>query len=320
MDLPWRQQIWLHQVAYLACNNAVKTIQNHRQIVHELQLEKKVNLGNKPINIICRMGMVTCLHSSQFQILRTFINILHSTWHTVRNQPPVQAKDFQVMGHSGNNMTSTKVVMAGLKCSPLCRFQDKGPHLQVHWECLQDCRTTIQSIGQHLPSLILHLNLLPVHPGDHRLASQWKHSSCLQNRRTQMSQGLLTSLHCRWFPMTIMMQKMRAIIRWTWAVQKANCQSASSKLNSPGSNLTKRWGRLTTVRSTSGRKYGWLGFWRRSIGPLSRGRTVWNSFKMDPCTGRQQLQILWWQSRTGCDWIISIMMNGFGRRGLRCFE
>jgi hypothetical protein len=70
------------------------------------------------------------------------------------------------MGHSGKDMTFTKMVMVGLKYSPLLRFQDKCRHLQVPAECLQNRRKTIQSIGQHLPPLILHLNILPVHLGD----------------------------------------------------------------------------------------------------------------------------------------------------------
>ena len=110
----------------------MKTIQNHRKIVHKLPLPKTVDLGNTPINIICHMGMVTRLHSSHSQALCSFISTLHSRWHTVRNQPPAQAKNIQVMGHSCKDMTSTKVIMVGLKCTPLPRFQDKGHHLQVH--------------------------------------------------------------------------------------------------------------------------------------------------------------------------------------------
>jgi len=73
--------------------------------------------------------------------------------------------------------------------------------------------------------------------------------------------------HSRWCSTTMMMQMMRATIRHTWVVQKVNCQSAGSKLNSPWSNLPKEWGRPTIVHSTSGRKHGWLGAWRRSISP-----------------------------------------------------
>ena len=64
--------------------------------------------------------------------------------------------------------------MAGLKCSPLCRFQDKGRHLQVHRECLQDHREIIQSICQHLPAQLLHLTLLLAHLVDTPLASRTK--------------------------------------------------------------------------------------------------------------------------------------------------
>ena len=177
--------------------------------------------------------MVTRLHSGYFEALRTSISTLHSTCHTVRTQPPAQGKDIQVMGRNGKDMTSTKVVMVGRKCSPICRFQDMGRHLQMHGECLQDCRKTIQSIGQHLSALVLHLNLILANLGDPRLGSQRKGSSSLRNRGKQMLYGLQSCLHCWICPTTIMMQMMRATIRRTWAVRKANCQSAWSKQNSP---------------------------------------------------------------------------------------
>jgi hypothetical protein len=46
---------------------------------HNLPPAKTVDLGNTPININRRMGMVTLLHSTYFQALRSFITILHST-------------------------------------------------------------------------------------------------------------------------------------------------------------------------------------------------------------------------------------------------
>ena len=70
------------------------------------------------------------------------------------------------MGHRGKDMTHTKVVMAGLKCSPLRSSQDKGRYFQVQRECLQDRRKIIQSISQHLPARLLHLNIIPAHLGD----------------------------------------------------------------------------------------------------------------------------------------------------------
>ena len=114
-------------------------------------------------------------------------------------------------------------------------------------------------------------------------------------------------------------------IRWakicqSWAVRKSKPQSAWSKRNSPWSNLPKGWGIPTLVPSTSGRKYGWLGFRKRSIGQLSRDRTVWNSFELDPCTGRRRLPILWRLWRPGYHWRISRMPNGFGDITWRCFQ
>jgi len=295
-------------------------MQNHQIKVHDMPLANTVNLGNTPINIIRRKGTVSLLHSSHFQALGSFITSHHSTWHTVLNLPAAQAKDIQHMGHRGKDMTCTIVVMAGLKRSPLRRVLDTGCHLQVPRECLQDRWEIIQSVGQYLPARLLHLNLLPAHLGDTPWASPQNESSNQQNRGNQMTQGLKTSPHFPRCPTTNIMQLMRATIRWTWAVQKPNPQSPWSKRSSPWSNLPKGWGWQTTVHSKSGRKYGWRGFLRRSIGPLSGGRTNWDKFEMDPCTGRQRSQIFWRHLRTSCRWLISIILNGFAASKWRCFR
>jgi len=217
----------------------VMTIQNHGTKVHDMPLAKTVNLGNTPINIIRHNGTVTLLHSSHFQALYSFITSLHLSWHTVPNLPTAQAKDFQVMGHHGKDMTCTKVVTAGLKCSPLRSSQDKGCHFHIHQECLHDRWEIIQSMGHHLPARLLHFNLLPAHLGDTQYASQWYDSSCQWNRGQPMLQRIRTCPHCQRFPTTNMMQVMRATILRTWAVQKANPQLAWSKPNSHWSNLAK---------------------------------------------------------------------------------
>lgn len=166
MDIHRRKWTWLIQVMYLARSNALKTLQSHRKKVLNLPSPKTVYLGNKLINIIHRMGLVTCLHSNHWQVLHCFMSTFQSTRHTVRNQPPVQAKEIQVFDHSGKDMTSTKIVMVGRKCFPLHRLQDKGCHFQVDWECLQNHRNTTQQMVQHLPPLILYLNHSPAHLWD----------------------------------------------------------------------------------------------------------------------------------------------------------
>jgi len=110
---------------------------------------------------------------------------------------------------------------------------------------------------------------------------------------------------------------MRAMIRQTCAVERVNPQSAWSKRNAPWNNLPKEWGRPTIVCSTSGSKAGWQGFLRESIGSLSGGRTDSNGIYMDPCTGRQRVQICWRHMRAGCHWIMSIMLNGIIGSGQR---
>jgi len=117
--------------------------------------------------------------------------------------------------------------------------------------------------------------------------------------------------------MTDMMWIMRLMIHQTWVVLKAKPQSAWNKRNSPWSNLPKWLSGPTLVPSTSGRKYRWLGFWRKCNSPLSGDRTVWNSFGIDTCTGRWQLQMVWWLSSHGRQRIILITPNGFGNSGLR---
>jgi len=125
--------------------------------------------------------------------------------------------------------------------------------------------------------------------------------------------------HEQRFAMANSGQIMIAMIRWTWAGPKANPQSTWSKPNSPWRNLPKGWGSPTLVHSTSGRKDGWLGFRRRSISPGSRERTIWNSCRMDHCTGRGQLQIFWRLSRLGCLQTMLIMRNAFGNSRFRSF-
>jgi len=220
-----KQRIWLHWVANLDCNNAMITMQVHHRIVHELPWAETVDQRNTPINIICGMGLVTLLHSSTFQVLHMFITILHSTWHTtVHNQPPVHDKNFHVVCHCGKDMTSTKVVMVGLKCSTLSCSQDNGCHLQVHWECLQNCWETIQSMEQHLPAQLIQLDLHPLNLGDPLLVSERKVSSWQRNCRNVMLQGFWTCPHCQRFPTKIMTQIMTAMIVWTWAVPRGNRQ------------------------------------------------------------------------------------------------
>jgi len=288
-DLHQSYSIWLDPVAKLARNNAVRTTQDHRIIGPDLPLAETIDQGYTPINIIRCIGMVTLLHSSNVQVFCRLITILYAICNTVHNQPPVQAKDVQVMGHSGKDRTSTIVVMVGFKCSPLHSFPNNGCHLHVHWKYLQDHQETIQLFDQHRPAQLLHLNIYTAHMGDPASALQCKDSRCLQNRGTEVLQGVQTCIHFWSFPNAKVTQVMMVMIHWTWAVPKANPQSARSKPNSPQSNLPKWWGRPTPVQSTIGEMYGWLGFWWKCSGPLSGGRTIWNSFEMDSCNGKQLL-------------------------------
>jgi hypothetical protein len=116
--------------------------------------------------------MVTLLQSSHFQLLHCFITSLHSTLHTVHNQPAAEVKDTPVMGYSGKNVTSTKAIMVGLECYPFQSVQVMGHHLQVIREFLLDLQKTTSTMGQSLAALILTLDLVPKHPGDPRITSQ----------------------------------------------------------------------------------------------------------------------------------------------------
>jgi len=221
------------------------------------------------------------------------------------------------MSHVCKDTTSPTVAMVDMKCSPLSSSPDRGCHLPSHLECLQHWLQTIQSIGRHRPAL-LHMDNFPAHLGDLPLASPRNNLSRQQNRAGQMWQGLLICPHYQRFLVTNLMQMVRAMIRRTWAGLKAKPQLAWSKWNFHWSNLPKGWGSPTLVPSTSGRKYGWLGFLRRSISPLSRDRTVGNRCEMDPCAGRWRLQIFWTLSTPSFLWKTSIMLNGFGNNVWRC--
>ena len=109
------------------------------------------------------------------------------------------------------------------------------------------------------------------------------------------------------------------MIHRTWAGPKAKLQSAWNKRNSRRSNLPKGWGSPMLVYSLSGRKYGWWGLLERRISPLCGDRIVWNSCKVDPCTGRWRLQIFWRLSGSGRVCKNLIWSNVFSDIELRCF-
>jgi len=318
-DLHQTQWIWLFQVADLPRNNATKTIQKHLKLVLELPLAKTIYWENTPISVIRHMGIITCLESSHFEVLHRYISTVHSTRHPVRNQPPVHAKNMKVMGHGGKDITFTEVVMVGMKCSPLCRSQNKSRHLLVLWECLQDHWKSMQSIGEHLPGQILSLNLIALHLEEPWVACKWKYSSGLENLRKLKSKGLQSLPHCSRSHPTILMQQMRGTICQTCTVPKANHQSTSSQLNTPWTNIPKGWRWPTNVRSTGGIMYGLLGFGSRSIGQLPRIRIVSNRVEMDPCTGRWHMQVIWKHWRAGCHWILLTMLTGCVGSGFRSF-
>jgi len=146
---------------------------------------------------------------------------------------------------------------------PQPQLQGQGVSSPMQQECLQDRRGTIQSIDPHHPALLRHLDLLPVILGDAPLVSKLEDCSHQQNRGQQMSQGLQTDPDFGRCPTMNVMHLLRAMICLSWEVQRSNSQSAWSKLNYPYSDLQTRWGMLTIVRSTSGRRYGWLGWWRK---------------------------------------------------------
>jgi len=232
----------------------------------EIHRAKTLNSGNPQSKFILHWGIFTRPCSHHFQALPSSTTMPHSTWHQARSQALVPPKDIRVMGHCVKYMISPKEVMVDLKYSPLSNSQDMGCHLQAHLKCLQHGLKTIRSFGRHCPPL-LHQDNFSAHLGDPLLASHRNDFTRLQNRRGQMLQGLRIWPHYQRFPMVNMMQIMRATIRQTWVGLKVKHQSAWSKQISPRSNFPKEWGNLTFVPSTSGRKYGWLGFWRRSIGP-----------------------------------------------------
>jgi len=301
MDLHQRQPVWLHQVGCLAYNNSLMTMWEDQIIMLDIHRVKTCNLGNPRINFIHCRGIVTRLCSHHFQALPTSTTLPHSTWHQAHHQALGQSKNIEVMGHRGKHMISPKAGTVDLKCSPLSSSQNLRRHLQAHLNCLQHRLETIQSFGWYVPPLQRQYSF-PAHLGDPQIATQRNDFSWQRICAGQMFQGLLICPHYQIFPIMNMMQNMRVTIRRKWVVLKAKPQSGWNKLNSPWSNLPKQLGSPTLVPSTSGRMYGWLGFWRRSIDPLSKDRSIQNSCDINPCTGGYQLQIIWRLSRSGYLW------------------
>jgi len=202
-------------------------IWNYQMLFLEQPLANSIDLGITPINFICCLVMFTVLHCSHFEALLSFTTIRYITWPLVHNKAPVQVNNFQSMGHSGKEMTSTKALMAGLKWSPLGSCLDKGNHVQVHGLFHKHRQETIQSFGQHLPAVHLTQNLLPVH-----LDLQPVHLGGLHNPTNKMIPAT-TETQDRWccgdcglallywgFPMMNVRQITRAMIHWTWEVPK----------------------------------------------------------------------------------------------------
>ena len=123
-------------------------------------------------------------------MLYSFVTILMSTWHTVRNQQPMYTVEFEVIGHSGKDMVSTKAVTVGPKWSPHHSSQNKGSHQHLYRECLLDRSDTIQSMRESLASHWIHVNLLLVSMKDTPLASKWYIPSHQQKWGKQMLQRI----------------------------------------------------------------------------------------------------------------------------------
>jgi len=162
--------------------------------------------------------MVTLQHSICFLVVYSFISCLHSTGHLMNNQPPVQPKDMELMGHSGQGMSSAKVVMAWQVCSPLSSCQYRGCLQQVYWEHLQDCRYTIQLIGQQDSASLLYLDILSAPLKHPPFISLQKDSSHEWNLWKEVMLGLWIYTHCWMISTTIRMQIMIMTIHQFWAV------------------------------------------------------------------------------------------------------
>jgi len=191
INLHWWWRIWLHQVEWVTHTNALTTISDHWKIVHKLQLAQMVHWRITPITFICSMGMVILLDSCYFLVLCSFSTSLHSPWHLICGQAPVQAKYFWVVGHCGKDKTSPQVAIVGHTCSSLLSSQEIAYQLQMHLKCLQESQETIQSFCQHDPALPQH-DLLPTCQRDPPFPSGWNNSGCHQICRKLMLQALQT--------------------------------------------------------------------------------------------------------------------------------
>jgi len=104
-------------------------------------------------------GALQCYHHFPLNMTHSSQPISIISQGCPRYEPQWQGYDLHQGGYGGFHMF------------PLHTFQNQGCHLQVHWEYLQDQWNTIKSIGQCLPALILHLDLVQIHLGDPSLAS-----------------------------------------------------------------------------------------------------------------------------------------------------
>jgi len=147
MDHHQIQLIWLHRVASVARNKAVKTIRiighyfrncrRQRQLIRKTQQSISSATWVWLLYITAAISMCSTV-SSGFS--------LHYDIQIATNQH-CKATICKWWVTVDANMISTKVDMAALEWTPLHRIQYKGCHHQVHQLCLQDCRKSILSVS-----------------------------------------------------------------------------------------------------------------------------------------------------------------------------
>jgi len=199
-----------------------------------------------------------------------------------------------------------------------------GPHMVPH---PQFTSQGLSSIGApQVPQALLGINPIiwlrasPANPPGHHSTAPIRYCIMLPMNRFQPAADLghtddieISNLpYCWRFPTGNMTQMIIVLIYCTWVVSKANPQSVGRNSNFAWKNLLNGWGSSTLLSSISGRKYGWLGFCRKSIGVFFVEKTVWNSVKKDPSTVGWLLQFFWQISKTGRLWTFVTTPNWFG--------
>jgi hypothetical protein len=177
------------------------------------------------------------------------------------------------MRHTGKDTISPKEVMVDLKGSHLSNSPNRGRHRQAHLESLQHCIGNIPVIRPTSFSSTPY-GQLPGAPGRPPISLPTKRfKPAAEPPRTDVA-GIADLPPLPEIAYDEFDADYESDDSLYLGGDEGKAPTSLKHTEFSLKQFAKKMGSPTLVHSTSGRKYGWLGYSRRSIGQLSRYRTV----------------------------------------------